>query len=155
MSNQKTVIFLASFGTSIVRAKEVSYDKIQAELAITSGLPVWQVFTDDDTARAMNGVNGTHTYTVEDALETAIIHGFTKVIAVPVFFAEGELYKDLQNRLNFYRDRIDVEVTSAVIHDQESAYDVAQTLIDAIKPDPKMEYLFRCVRKLCTDLQFT
>ena len=121
MDNQKTVLFLASFGTSILRAKEVSYDKIQAELARKSGLPVWQIFTDDDTARAVNGIGGAHIYTVEDALETAINQGFTRVVCVPVFFAEGELYYGLKKRLDFYRDRIDVEMTHAVIFDQASA----------------------------------
>ena len=141
MAKQKTVLFLASFGTSIVRAKEVSYDKIQAELARVSGLPVWQVFTDDDTARAINGIGGTHIYTVEDALETAIIHGYTRVVAVPVFFAKGELYKGLQNRLNFYRDRIDVEMTEPVIYDEASAEAVADILISSLKPEPELEYL--------------
>lgn len=142
MENQKTVIFLASFGTSILRAKEVSYDKIQADLAMTSGLPVWQVFTDDATARAVDGIGGTHIYTVEDALETALIHQFTHVIVVPVFFAKGELYKELQSRLNFYRDRIDVDMTEAVIFDEASTEAAADALIRCVKPVPEMEYLF-------------
>lgn len=142
MEKQKTVIFLASFGTNILRAKEVSYDKIQAELALTSGLPVWQVFTDDATARAVDGIGGAHIYTVEDALETAIIHGFTSVLVVPVFFAEGELYQALQSRLNYYRDRIDVEMTEAVIYDEASAEAAAEALVKCVKPVPEMEYLF-------------
>ncbi len=142
MDNQKTVLFLASLGTSILRAKEVSYDKIQAELALVSGLPVWQVFTDDTTARAMNGIGGTHIYTVEDALETAIIHGFTQVIVVPVFFGEGKLYTGLRNRLDFYRDRIDVTMTAPVVNDEASAKEVAEILLAAVKPHPDMEYLF-------------
>lgn len=141
MDNQKTVVFLASFGTSIIRAKETSYDKIQADLALNSGLPVWQVFTDDATARAMNGINGASVYTVEDALETAMIHGFTRVIVVPVFFAKGELYKDLQNRVNFYRQHIDVEMTDAVIFDEASTKETAKVLLDCIKPVKEMEYL--------------
>ena len=141
MDNQKTVVFLASFGTSILRAKEVSYDQIQADLALVSGLPVWQVFTDDATARAVNGIGGAHIYTVEDALETAIIHGYTRVIVVPVFFSQGELYRGLQDRLNFYRDRIDTEMTKAVIFDKHSADVVADILISCIKPAKDTEYL--------------
>ena len=142
MDNQKTVLFLASFGTSILRAKEVSYDKIQAELARKSGLPVWQIFTDDDTARAVNGIGGAHIYTVEDALETAINQGFTRVVCVPVFFAEGELYYGLKKRLDFYRDRIDVEMTHAVIFDQASAENAARILLECVKPNTETEYLF-------------
>lgn len=141
MENQKTVVFLASFGTSILRAKEVSYDQIQAELAVVSGLPVWQVFTDDATARAVSGIGGAHIYTVEDALETAIIHGYTKALVVPVFFSHGELYDGLQHRLDFYRDRIDAEMTKAVIFDKNSAAAVADILTACIKPDKNTEYL--------------
>jgi cobalamin biosynthesis Co2+ chelatase CbiK len=142
MDNQKTVLFLASFGTSILRAKSVSYDKIQADIALKTGLPVWQVFTDDSTANAMNGFGDTHTYRVEDALETAIIHGFTRVVVVPVFFAQGELYKQLKTRLNFYRDRIDVEMTDAVVYDAASAEETADALLEALEPSPENEYLF-------------
>ncbi len=142
MDNQKTVLFLACFGTSILRAKEVSYDQIQAGLAKISGLPVWQIYTDDATARAVNGIGGMRIYTVEDALETAIIHGYTKVITVPVFFAAGALYKGLQNRLDFYRDRIDIVMTKPVINDRDSAAEVADILIDCIKPVAETEYLF-------------
>ena len=142
MDNQKTVLFLASFGTSILRAKSVSYDKIQADIALKTGLPVWQVFTDDSTANAMNGFGDTRTYRVEDALETAIIHGFTRVVVVPVFFAQGELYRQLKTRLNFYRDRIDIEVTEAVVHDAESAEETAAALLEALEPAPENEYLF-------------
>ncbi len=142
MDNQKTVLFLACFGTSILRAKEVSYDQIQADLAKVSGLPVWQIYTDDDTARAVNGIGGMRIYTVEDALETAIIHGFTRVITVPVFFAEGALYKGLRNRLDFYRDRIDIVMTKPVIYNNDSAAAVADILIDCIKPVDTAEYLF-------------
>ncbi|MBP5292415.1 MAG: sirohydrochlorin cobaltochelatase [Lachnospiraceae bacterium] len=142
MDNQKTVLFLASFGTSILRAKSISYDKIQADIALKTGLPVWQVFTDDSTANAMNGFGDTHTYRVEDALETAIIHGFTRVVVVPVFFAQGELYKQLKTRLNYYRDRIDIEMTEAVVHDAESAEETAAALLEALEPSPENEYLF-------------
>lgn len=142
MDNQKTVLFLASLGTSILYAKDESYDRIQAELAIASGLPVWQVFTDDTTARAMDGIGGAHIYTVEDALETAIIHGFTKVIVVPVFFSEGKLYNGLRTRLDFYRDRIDIAMTAPVVNDEASAKEAAEFLLAAIKPDPNKEFLF-------------
>lgn len=142
MSNEKVVLFLASYGTSIIRAKAVSYDQIQAELAIALGLPVWQVFTNDDMAHAMNQVGDSPVFTVEDALETAIIHGYTKVMVVPVFFSEGELYKDLNNRINFYRDRIDVELSRPVIYDEASAGAVAKILTDSLKPEKKYEYLF-------------
>lgn len=142
MDNQKTVVFLASLGTSILYAKDESYDRIQAELAIASGLPVWQVFTDDSTARAMDGIGGARIYTVEDALETAIIHGFTHVAVVPVFFGEGKLYTGLRQRLDFYRDRIDITMAPPVVHDEASAAEVASLLIAAIKPDPNKEFLF-------------
>ena len=142
MSTDKAVVFLASYGTSVIRAKEDSYDKIQAELAISTGLPVWQVFTNDDLARAINGFSGPSTMTVEDALETAIIHGYNKVIVVPVFFSEGHMYQALSDRLNFYRDRVDVEITRAVIYDEASARECAKLLMETVKPEKKLEYLF-------------
>ena len=141
MSEKKTVLFLASFGTSVLRAKEESYDKIQALLEETSRLPVWQIFTDDDTARAVSGVDGKTIYTVEDALETAIIHGYDNVIVVPVFFAKGELYNSLRTRLDYYRDRIDISMTEAVLYDTASCHEVARVLMEVIKPAPEKEYL--------------
>lgn len=141
MEKRKTVLLLASLGTSILRAKEVSYDQIQADLALASGLPVWQVFTDDATARAMNGIGGGRVYTVEDALETAMDQDFTQVIAVPVFFGEGRLYRGLASRLNFYRDRIDLAVTRPAVYDPTSAEAVAGLLIEGLRPHADMEYL--------------
>ncbi len=141
-NTQNTIVFLASFGTSILRAKEVSYDKIQAELAMISGMPVWQVFTDDNTARAVDGIGGTRIYTVEDALETAIIHKYTDVLVIPVFFAQGELYQDLNNRVNYYRDRIDVTVAEPVLYDDASIAETARLLTECVKPSADVEYLF-------------
>ena len=103
MNKNDTVIFLASFGTSILRAAEESYDKIQAELAKDTGLNVLQVYTDDDTAKAVNGINGKRIFTVEEAVQEAILKKYSEIIAVPVFFAEGELYNSLRGRLDFYR----------------------------------------------------
>ncbi|MBQ8159986.1 MAG: sirohydrochlorin cobaltochelatase [Clostridia bacterium] len=142
MSQKKQVIFLASFGTSILRAKEVSYDQIQKELEAASGLPVWQIFTDDDTARAVSGIDGQTIFTVEDAVETAVIHGFEEIICVPVFFAKGELYNSLRNRLDFYRDRIDIRMTEAVLYNPASCEEVGELLLQVVKPEPSREYLF-------------
>ena len=141
MKNEKTVVFLASYGTSVLRAKEASYDLIQKELGEAINLPVWQVFTDDDTARAVSGAGGEKVYTVEDALETAIIHGYTKVAVVPVFFAKGELYNKLRRRLDFYRDRVDVVMTEAVLYDSASCEETADILMDIIAPKAEKEYL--------------
>ena len=73
MSEKKTVILVVSVGTNIIRAKAAAYDKIVEDLAQYSSLPVWQAFTDDDTAAAMTGSTANDKiYTVEGALETAI-----------------------------------------------------------------------------------
>ena len=98
------MIFLASFGTSILRAAEESYDKIQADLEAATGLRVLQVFTDNATAKAVDGINGKRIFTVEAAIQESIVNKYSEAIAVPVFFAEGELYNSLRSRLDFYRD---------------------------------------------------
>jgi hypothetical protein len=54
MSNRDAIIILASVGTTVIRAKEVTYAQIQKELADYSGLEVLQVFTDDSAAHAMS-----------------------------------------------------------------------------------------------------
>ena len=141
MSEPKTVLFLASFGTSILRAKEVSYDMIQKDLEESTGLPVWQVFTDDATARAMSGVDGRTIFTVEDVVETAVMHGYEKIIAVPVFFAEGELYHSLRTRLDYYRDRIDISMTDSVLYEADSCKEVGNILLSILRPTFGREYL--------------
>ncbi len=141
MNKNDTVIFLASFGTSILRAAEESYDKIQAELAKDTGLNVLQVYTDDDTAKAVNGINGKRIFTVEEAVQEAILKKYSEIIAVPVFFAEGELYNSLRSRLDFYRESINIRITDAVLHSPKSCEAVADILIKIIKPAPENEYI--------------
>lgn len=46
MSSKDSIIMLASVGTTVIRAKVITYDKIREELADYSGLEVLQVFTD-------------------------------------------------------------------------------------------------------------
>jgi len=142
MADKKQVIFLASFGTSILRAKEVSYDQIKKELEESSGLPVWQVFTDDDTARAVSGMNDEIIFTVEDAIENAVMQGYDEVLCVPVFFAKGELYNSLRSRLDFYRDRIDIRMADSVLYNPESCAEVGEIMLKVVKPEPDKEYLF-------------
>ena len=141
MNKNDTVIFLASFGTSILRAAEESYDKIQADLEKATGLNVLQVYTDDATAKAVNGINGKKIFTVEAAIQEAILKKYNEVIAVPVFFAEGELYNSLRSRLDFYRETINVRMTDAVTHSPKSCDNVADILIKIIKPVPENEYI--------------
>lgn len=97
MSNRDAIIILASVGTTVIRAKEVTYAQIQKELADYSGLEVLQVFTDDSAAHAMSEPDD-RVYTVEEALERAIAKGYSKVIAVPVFMTKGQLYNELKSR---------------------------------------------------------
>ena len=141
MPQPKTVLFLASFGTSILRAKEVSYDLIQRDLEAYTHAPVWQVFTDDDTARAVSGSGGQPIYTVEDAVETAVSQGFERVVVVPVFIAKGELYNALRTRLDYYRDRIDIHMTESVMFHPASCRETAQVLLSVIRPAPEREYI--------------
>ena len=90
MAEKNAVIFLSSFGTSILRASEESYDKIQADLERETGLRVIQVYTDNAKAKAVDGINGKRIFTVEAAVQDAIVHKYEEAIAIPVFFAEGE-----------------------------------------------------------------
>ena len=141
MDNKKSVILLASFGTSILRASEASYDVIQKELAEAAGLNVLQVYTDDDTAKAVDGIDGRKIYTVEDGIQAAIVQGYTDVVIVPVFFAEGELYSTLRSRADFWRDRIDIRMTDAVMYSPASVEETADLLIEALAPNPEHEYI--------------
>ena len=119
MSNRDAIIILASVGTTVIRAKEVTYAQIQKELADYSGLEVLQVFTDDSAAHTKLEPDD-RIYTVEEALERAIAKGYSKVIAVPVFMTKGQLYNDLKSRLDFYLDRFDIKMTDSVLHDAQS-----------------------------------
>ena len=141
MDSKDTVIFLSSFGTSILRAAEESYYRIQEDLEKSTGLRVIQVYTDNDTAKAVNGINGKRIYTVEAAIQDAIVNKYKEAIAVPVFFAEGELYNSLRSRLDFYRETIDIRMSSAVMYSPKSCEEVADIMIDIIKPDPANEYI--------------
>ena len=141
MTDKDTVIFLCSFGTSILRAAEESYEKIQAELEAATGLRVLQVYTDNPTAKAVNGINGKRVYTVEAAIQDSIVHKYSEAIAVPVFFAEGELYNSLRSRLDFYRETIGIRMTNAVMYSPSSCDEVADIMIEIIKPDPNNEYI--------------
>ncbi len=141
MTNKDTVIFLASFGTSILRAAEESYDKIQADLEAATGLRVLQVFTDNATAKAVDGINGKRIFTVEAAIQESIVNKYSEAIAVPVFFAEGELYNSLRSRLDFYRETIDIRMTNAVMYSPKSCDEVADIMIDIIQPNPASEYI--------------
>ncbi len=142
MSEKKTVVFLVSYGTSIIRAKAASYDLIAKELGEYSGLPVWQVFTDDDTARAVSvGMGERRVFTIEDAVETAIGQRFDLIKVVPVFMARGELYYTTQGRLEFFRDRIDIEMADCVLGSQEACREVATALLESMELHEDTEYL--------------
>ena len=141
MSNRDAIIILASVGTTVIRAKEVTYAQIQKELADYSGLEVLQVFTDDSAAHAMSEPDD-RVYTVEEALERAIAKGYSKVIAVPVFMTKGQLYNELKSRLDFYLDRLDIKMTDSVLYDAESCREFVEVFETIHKPDPKREYLF-------------
>lgn len=141
MSTKDTIIILASVGTTVIRAKESTYDLIMKELADYSGMEVLQVFTDDNAAHAMND-DVKNIYTVEEALEKAIALHYPKVIVVPVFMTKGQLYNELKSRLDFYLDRLDIKMADSVLHDQESCkefVDIFET-IRSIKPEKN--YLF-------------
>ena len=141
MSNEDAIIMLVSVGTTVIRAKEVTYAQIQKELADYSGLEVLQVFTDDSAAHAMSEPDD-RVYTVEEALEGAIAKGYSKVIAVPVFMTKGQLYNDLKSRLDFYIDRLDIKMTDSVLHDAQSCKEFVEIFETIHTPDPKREYLF-------------
>ena len=141
MTNKDTVIFLASFGTSILRAAEESYDKIQSDLEASTGLRVMQVYTDNATAKAVNGINGKKIFTVEAAIQESIVQKYAEAIAVPVFFAEGELYNSLRSRLDFYRETIDIRMTNAVMYSPKSCDEVADIMLQIIKPEANNEYI--------------
>ena len=140
MSDKKRVILLASFGTSVLRAAEASYDKIAKDLEEATGLEVLQVFTDDDTAKAVNGIGGKHTYIVEDGVQTAIIKKYDEVIVVPVFFTEGALYAQLEHRLNNCIS-IKVRMTEAVMYDEQTCQETAAVLEKMLNPAPDTEYI--------------
>ena len=112
MSSKDSIIMLASVGTTVIRAKVITYDKIREELADYSGMEVLQVFTDDSAAHSMSDKED-KVYTVEEALERAIALGYSKVIAVPVFMTKGELYNSLKSRLDFYLDRLEIKMTDS------------------------------------------
>lgn len=142
MSDNKTVILVVSVGTNIIRAKAAAYDKIVEDLAKYSSLPVWQAFTDDDTAKAMTGNSAADkVYTVEGALETAIAQKYTDVKVIPVFMARGELYFTLQGRLEFYKDRLNIKVADPVLANAEACAEVADILVNMTEIDPGKEYL--------------
>ncbi len=141
MTDKDTVIFLSSFGTSILRAAEESYYKIQEDLERETGLRVLQVYTDNATAKAVNGIEGKKIYTVEMAVQEAIVNKYSAAIAIPVFFAEGELYNSLRSRLDFYRETIDIRMTDAVMYSPKTCEEVADIMIDIIKPEPENEYI--------------
>ena len=142
MSENKTVILVVSVGTNIIRAKAAAYDKIVEDLAQYSSLPVWQAFTDDDTAAAMTGSTANDKiYTVEGAHETAIAQKFTDVKVIPVFMARGELYFTLQERLEFYKDRLNIRVADPVLANEEACEEVANLFIPMTDIDPNKEYL--------------
>ena len=141
MSNRDAIIILASVGTTVIRAKEVTYAQIQKELADYSGLEVLQVFTDNSAAHAMSEPDD-RVYTVEEALERAIAKGYSKVIAVPVFMTKGQLYNELKSRLDFYLDRLAIKMTDSVLYDAESCREFVEVFETIHKPDPKREYLF-------------
>jgi cobalamin biosynthesis Co2+ chelatase CbiK len=141
MSNRDAIIILASVGTTVIRAKEVTYAQIQKELADYSGLEVLQVFTDDSAAHAMSEPDD-RVYTVEEALERAIAKGYSKVIAVPVFMTKGQLYNELKSRLDFYLDRLEIKMTDSVLYDAESCREFVEIFETIHTPDPKREYLF-------------
>lgn len=140
MNSKDTIILLASVGTTIIRAKESTYDLIKKELEEYTGLEVLQVFTDDHAAYAMNEKND-RIYTVEEALEKAIATGHSKVIALPVFMTKGELYNSLKSRLDFYLDRLDIRMTDSILHDATSCREAADIFEKLFRLEPTREYL--------------
>jgi len=75
----KTVVMLVSVGSNILRAKHASYDLIRAELEAHTGCPVLQVFTDDNTVKAVDTPNE-RVFTVEQGIEEAIRQKADKVV---------------------------------------------------------------------------
>ena len=58
MSSKDSIIMLASVGTTVIRAKVITYDKIREELADYSGMEVLQAFripTDEGVLSAITG----------------------------------------------------------------------------------------------------
>ncbi|MCR5294880.1 MAG: sirohydrochlorin cobaltochelatase [Lachnospiraceae bacterium] len=141
MSSKDTIIILASVGTTIIRAKESTYDLIMKELADYSGMEVLQVFTDDHAAHAMND-NVKNIYTVEEALEKAISLKYSKVIVVPVFMTKGQLYNELKSRLDFYLDRLDIKMADSVLYDADSCREFVEIFETIRTIKPEKNYLF-------------
>ena len=140
MSSKDSIIMLASVGTTVIRAKVITYDKIREELADYSGMEVLQVFTDDSAAHSMTDKED-KVYTVEEALERAIALGYSKVIAVPVFMTKGELYNSLKSRLDFYLDRLDIKMTDSILYDADSCREFLEVFETFAQLDPNKEYL--------------
>jgi len=138
MSNK--VILLASVGTNVIRSKKESYDKIQEELAAYTGLPVLQVFTDDETAHAVSE-DGEKVYTVESGVEVAISMGADEIVVVPVFMTKGQLYNELAQRLDFKKEHVDIKMTEPVLYGPEACDQMAQVFSQILDFQPTKEYL--------------
>jgi|GEM_PF-3084822 len=136
----KTIVMLVSVGSSVLRAKSASYDLIRKELEEHTGHEVLQVFSDDNTAKAVDSPED-RVYTVEGALEEAVRQGAERVVVVPVFMTKGQLYNEVKSRTDFYLDRLHVEITEPVLHDQESCRRAAALFQDILQFDAKKEYL--------------
>jgi len=137
---EKDIVILVSVGSSVLRAKKGSYDLICKELAAHTGKDVLQVFSDDNTAKAVDTPED-RVYTVESALEEAVRRGAEHVTIVPVFMTKGQLYNEVKSRADFYLDRLHIDITEPVLHDMDSCKKVAAIFEEILQFDAEKEYL--------------
>lgn len=141
MTNKDTAILLSTFGTSVLRAAEESYCRIAEDLERETGLDVLIVYTDTTAAKAVSTIGGRKVYTVTLGVEESIVRRFTEIIAVPMFFAQGENYRGLKNKLDYFRDTIDIRLANSVLSGEKACSEAAEVIAEILKPDPENEYI--------------
>ena len=141
MNNNNTVILLSAFGTSVLRAAEESYCRVLEDLERETGLDVLLVYTDSTAAKAVDSIAGKKVYSVTLGVQEAIVRGFTEIIAVPMFFAQGEMYRGLKNKLDYFRDTIDIRLANAVLGSEDAYSETAGIITEILNPEPEKEYI--------------
>ena len=132
----KTIVFEVSLGTADPAIKAVSYDLIQKDLEESSGLPVWEIFTDKAAADATDAM------TFTEALRKAEEEGYERIRIVPIFLTKGDLFYETKNAVKAYQDRFDIRISDAVLADRDSTVFAAGILTQCLHMDPDRDYVF-------------
>lgn len=140
MTNRKKAILAVSFGTSHEDTRKKTIDVIEADIEETfSGYALYRAWTSKIIIKKLLKENGTHIYTVTEAIEQMIADGIQQLIVQPTHIINGIENDIMKEEVLAFREQFDtISFGTPLLTTDEDNKQVIEALLQEF-PDLKKE----------------